>query len=499
MSFPQIQVDSSRSTPVYRQIANEIRRLQQEGALSVGAKLPPTREFASRLGVNRNTVIAAYDALQTAGVVESRTGKGTFLTTVGRDLPAGTLPEYSRAVEGASSADLAGVYRLVLDPSGISFAGSYPDDELLPAEDFAHALDSVLREEGSAILGYASTAGDTRLRRWIADSMNRQGGHVDPEQILITHGAQQGIDLVFRAFVDRGDPVLVETPTYTGAIGVLRALGARAIGVPVGIDGIRLDALETALERYRPRLLYLQPTFQNPTGAVLPVEGRGRVLALASRYGCRVLEDDWGSDLAFDGVVQPGLHVLDRENRTIYLGSFSKRLLPGLRVGWLMAGRETIGKILLLKQLQDFGNSPLIQAGLRRFLESGLLEPHLVRVRAAYRSRRDAMTAALAKYFPTGTRWTEPQGGLFLWVELPETVAASELFQKAREHGVSFSRGKLFHPDGSGAHAMRLAFGAHTPKRIEEGIRILGEQATRLAARATQGPAAERRESVPIL
>jgi 2-aminoadipate transaminase len=278
---------------------------------------------------------------------------------------------------------------------------------------------------------------------------------------------------VFRTMLDRGDPVVIEEPTYTGALSALASLGARVIGVPVDDEGIRPDLLAVALERHRPRMMYVQPTFQNPTTRVMGEARRLEVLSLASRFGCAVVEDDWAADLRFEGTDLPTLHALDGGKRVVYLSTFSKKLLPGLRVGWVAAPPAVLERLIALK--------------------------HLARVRPAYRERRDIMLGAMRRHFPDGVSWTRPEGGLFLWVILPDEIDSTELFIAARDRHVLISRGELFHSDGSGSDTVRLTYASVQPAQIETGIAVLGELIRERSAARAGGHARRVDEAVPIL
>jgi DNA-binding transcriptional MocR family regulator len=511
MTIPGFSVDLDSATPVYRQIADGIRAALHDGRLRSGTRLPPTRDLARQIGVNRNTVVSAYQLLSSEGLVESHTGRGTFLASraapahsptpspAGAADPGGWFTGFSRAVEGPGLEQLRSIYRVAISSEGISFAGTYPASEMIPLQRFREAMDATLRDAGTGVLSYGPTAGYPALREAIAEAMRRQGSRVGPEGILITNGAQQAIDLVFRTLVDRGDVVVLEEPTYTGALSSLSSLGARLVGVPVDAEGIRTDLLALALERNRPKLIYLQPTVHNPTTGVMGEARRREVLAMAARHRAVIVEDDWAGDLQFEGPRMPTLHALDGGRRVIYLSTFSKKLLPGLRVGWLAGPLAVVERVEALKQIQDFGTSPLIQAALCRFLDGGGLQSHLERVLPAYRRRRDVMLDCLARNFPSDVRWTPPRGGLFVWVTLPAGLNSTDLFLAARRRGVLFSRGELFHRDGSGKESMRLTYGSVSPAQIETGISILGELLRESRARAARETPRGAAEPMPIL
>ncbi len=501
MPIPGLIIDVHSEVPVYRQIADGILAATATGRLAPGDRLPPTRELAQALQVNRNTVVSAYELLAAGNHIHSRTGRGTFIAdpesaeAEANRAPAGEpngpamtgdpaaddwFSAFSETVDGPGIDRLFSAYRLATVTEGISFAGSYPARDLLPAAAFRKSLRAALKEEGEAVLAYGPTAGYPPLRNTLAREMTRKGVEVSAEKILVTNGAQQALDLVFRTFLDPGDSVIVEDPTYTGALSVIGSLRSKLVGVPMDEQGIRPDLLEAALVRHHPRLIYLQPSFQNPTTTVMSETRRREVLALALHHGCPIVEDDWASDLRFEGKDHPTLYAMDRGRHVIYIGTFSKKLMPGVRIGWIAAPQEVLRKLVALKQISDCGTSPILQAGLQHYLEAGLLRAHLKKVRAEYRNRRDLMLESMSRYFPPKVRWSVPRGGMFLWVTLPEGLDSGELFVAARRKNVLFSRGDLFHVDGQGPggaadNTLRLTFSSASPEQIDLGIRTLGD------------------------
>jgi GntR family transcriptional regulator/MocR family aminotransferase len=504
MVIPGLEIDVDNGVPVYRQIAEGIRAAVAAGRLEPGRRLPATRHLALELGVNRNTVVAAYDHLASQGFVQSHTGRGTFVVSPASPTAPPELGDetwfssFSRAVGGAGLGGLQSIYRLMLDTEGISLVGSYPTPELMPAEAFSRAMQAALRAAGPDVLGYGPTAGHLPLRRTIANAMRKNGSPVGATNLLITNGAQQALELVFRSFVDPGDAVVIEEPTYSGALSVLSTLGARVVGVPLDDEGIRPDLLAVALERHRPRLLYVQPTFHNPTTRVMSQARRRELLDLTARHRCPVVEDDWAGDLRFEGDDLPTLHALDGGRHVIYLSTFSKKLMPGLRIGWVAAPTPVLERLVELKRVQDCGTSPLLQAALDRFIRDGELKRHLERVRPAYRERRDRMMQALERHFPAEARFSRPSGGLFVWVVLPSGFDGQELFAAGRRSGVLYSRGELFHSDGGGRNALRIAYSAAPPEQIERGIETLGAWVKERLERATP-ESRDAIEAMPIL
>lgn len=490
---------------MYRQIADGVRAATLDGRLPPGHRLPATRDFARSLGVNRNTVVAAYACLADEGWVTSHTGKGTFVAARHEEAPAkwsaadSWSTAFSRAVEGPSVGGLLSMFQQAIATGGISFSGSYPAPELMPVEPFGRAIAAALRDGGARTLGYGPTAGHPLLREWIAGSMRARGSSVDPETILITNGAQQAIDLVFHTFLERGDAAVIEEPTYTGALSVLASLGARVIAVQCDEQGIRPDLLAVALERHHPRLIYVQPTFQNPTTGVLGEERRRELLELAARHRCVVVEDDWGAGLRYEGGEPPTLHALDGGRQVIYLSTFSKKLVPGLRIGWVAAPPRVMQRLVALKQIRDCGTSPVLQAALDLFLREGGLDDHLRHVLPAYRERRDSMLRALERHFPAEAHWTRPEGGLFVWVTLPRGFDGAELYWAAQQERVHYSRGEVFHSKGEGSHTLRLTFSAVSPSEVEAGVATLGGLIGRRWPERTESTSSRTLEAVPIL
>jgi DNA-binding transcriptional MocR family regulator len=507
MLVPGLRIDPDSLLPVYRQIADGVVTAAKQGKIEPGHRLPPTRDLARDLGVNRQTVVAAYEYLAAEGLVSSHTGKGTFLARPsGPGVPAtesaatdtGWLPAFSRAVEGSQVGGLLSIYQTAIRSDGISFAGSYPAPELLPVELFAAAMSRTLGEGAERFLTYGPTAGHLPLREQIAAQMREAGSKVESENLLVTNGAQQAIELVFHTFLERGDTVVIEEPTYTGALSVLSSIGARVVSVPVDEGGMRPDLLAIALERHRPRLLYVQPTFQNPTTAVMNEYRRRELLDLAARSRTIVLEDDWAHGVRFSGRELPTLHALDPDH-VIYVSTFSKKLLPGLRVGWIAARSRMVERLIALKQIRDCGTSPLLQAALHTFLDRDGMTEHLQRVLPAYRERRDCMLAAMDRHFPDEVLRTRPEGGLFVWVTLPRNLDGENLFQAAQARDVIYSKGDLFHSNADGSHTLRLTYSTASPSQIEAGVQILGTLIRERWPGRSEPPPRNPAESMPIL
>jgi 2-aminoadipate transaminase len=368
--------------------------------------------------------------------------------------------------------------KLVEQPDVISFAGGLPAPDVFPIEELRAACDRVLTTKGAMALQYGSTEGYTPLREMIARHSLRYGIDVSADNILITGGSQQALDLLGKIFINRGDRILVESPTYLGALQAWNAYGAEYVPVPSDENGMNPDYLEEAL-RTGPKFMYVLPNFQNPTGVTITLERRKRILELADRYGVPIIEDDPYGQLRFEGEHLPSLNVLDSQARSgdatylgnvIYLSTFSKILAPGLRLAWVIAPSEVIRKLVLAKQGADLHTATFNQVVAHEVGQHGFLDQHILTIRRVYHERRDVMLEALEEHMPKGVKWTRPQGGLFLWVTLPPEINTDELFKEAVAEKVAFVPGSGFHPNGGGTNTMRMNFSFPTPAQTNEGI-----------------------------
>lgn len=368
-------------------------------------------------------------------------------------------------------------------PDVISFAGGMPAPDIFPIDEFREACIRVLDENGRAALQYGQTEGYLPLREMISRHTNAYGIKVNAENIMITNGSQQALDLIGKIFINPGDRILVESPTYLGALQAWDAYNAQYVAVPSDKDGIQVEHLEHAL-RTGPKFMYVLPNFQNPTGVTIPLERRIRLVELADRYGVPIIEDDPYGQLRFEGNHLPALEVLDDQLRgnhecyhgnVIYLSTFSKTLAPGIRLAWVVATPEIIMKLVMAKQGTDLQPNTFAQYVAYEVSRQGFLEKHVKRIVDVYRTRRDVMLDALATNMPDGVSWTHPEGGLFLWLTLPEGCDTQELLAHAVEKKVAFVPGHSFHPNGGGNNTMRLNFSYAQPDMIKIGIQRLSE------------------------
>jgi len=393
---------------------------------------------------------------------------------------------YAQRTKGIKSSAIRELLKFTERPEVISFAGGLPAPEVFPAERFQGACQKVLQEKPHLALQYGATEGYEPLREMVARHIARYGIKAKSENVLITSGSQQALDLIGKLLINPGDRVLVEAPTYLGALQAFNVYGADYVSVPSDNDGLRSDLLEDPL-RSGPKFMYVLPNFQNPGGTTLSEGRRHELVLLADKYGIPIVEDDPYGQLRYEGEHLTPLVVLDRENlrrdqgysigNVLYLSTFSKTLAPGLRLGWIVAPPDVIAKLVQLKQGADLHSSTFVQMIAYEVARDNFLDEHVKLIRSVYRERRDGMLDALSRYFPPEVTWTKPMGGLFLWVTLPQGADADKLFEAAVRENVAFVPGDCFYaPNGhsdEGRRHMRLNFSAAAPDQIREGIRRL--------------------------
>jgi 2-aminoadipate transaminase len=383
---------------------------------------------------------------------------------------------YASRMRDLRASDIREILKITQQPDVISFAGGLPASELLPAREMASLAQALLTEDGTVALQYAPTEGMPRLREQIA---RRLAGRVascrGPDDVLVVNGSQQALDLTGKVFLDEGDAVLCESPTYLGAISAFRAYRPRFVEVATDEGGMVLTDLEQKLaSSERVKLIYVVPDFQNPSGRRWSVARRRSLAELAARFAVPVIEDAPYAELCYDGEPLPPVAAFDEAHLVVYLGTFSKILSPGLRLGWVAGEEEILKRYVLVKQGTDLHTSSLVQLLAARFMDAHDIEAHIAHLCEVYRGRRDAMLAALEEHFPPEITFTRPGGGLFLWVELPDDMNARELLARALEERVAFVPGECFFPAGGHQNTLRLNFSAMPEERITEGIRRLG-------------------------
>jgi 2-aminoadipate transaminase len=388
---------------------------------------------------------------------------------------ASTDAFFARRMSHMTVSAIREILKVTERPDIISFAGGMPAPELFPVADLARAHAEVFATSGPAALQYATTEGWLPLREWIANRMKLAGIHTDSSRVLITSGSQQGIDLAGKVFLEAGDRVLVENPCYLAALQVFSGYEASFITVDSDDHGMRVDQAARALESSQAKLIYLVPTFHNPKGTSLSLERRRQLVELSRRHHVPILEDDPYGELRYQGERVPPLAALDRDGMVIYLSTFSKTLCPGLRIGWLTASEKIMSSLVIAKQAADLHTTTLEQHAVAKLLQTFDYDAHVARLCEVYGQRCRTMRDALEKYFPAGVRWTRPDGGLFLWVELPEHIDGDDLFHDALPHKVAFVPGAPFFANDVRHNFIRLNFSNQPPELIEEGVRRIAD------------------------
>lgn len=474
----EIVVDKESGEPIYQQLIRHFQVQIANGRLQHGTRLPPSRDLAEQLGIGRISVVSAYNELQTKGLISAHPGRGTFVN--GGDLSHKLVDLQPSSFNTAvPHQNVREIMRLAEKPGVISFNNGMPPSDFLPVDALRWAIETVLQRDGVSSITYEEPEGYMPLRLSTRDYVAAQGIDCRAENILITGGAQQAIDLVIQSLLNPGDLLLTTTPTYIGALDIAHVRRVIPMGIPMDQDGIRLDILEDVLIEHRPKLLYLNPTYSNPTGTLMPIHRRRQLLRLAQEYNLMILEDAVYHELHFEEAAPPPLKALDEFGNVLHASGFSKILLPGTRIGYLIAEKNSAReRIVQVKQAADICTPSFNQRVVQTYLKYGKLPGHLDRVRYILHQRRDAAIEAAERYLPSGCQWKIPKGGLYLWLELPANgPTATELYVTAIQHGVAYAIGTLFYPnstDDTGARSIRINFSTYSEDQIAEGFRRLG-------------------------
>lgn len=498
-----IQLARDSDVPIYRQLHAELAALIRSGRIAPGERLPSVRELARELAVSLITVVQAYQVLAADGLVQATVGRGTFAVIPATPAAAGnvsretvhdqdalawqsSLPVHLRAPRVAA---MEALLKPAVRSNVIPLAGGIPDPTLFPVRALGRLWHRALAIEDPRFLQYGSPQGDQNLRGWVADHCGALGITARPEDVLITSGSQQAIDLVTRTLVAPGDHVLVESPTFLTALDILEGRGAKVIGVPVDADGMRVDLAASLIDRFQPRLIYTVPTAQNPTGTVMSDERRRRLVAMARQHNLLVLEDDSCSEFTYDNEPPPGIKAYDSGGHVLFARSFSKTVIPGLRVGCVVGQGPLMARLIEAKLVMDRFTSPLIQRTLWRYLSSKQYARDLRIATDTYRRRRDTVLRVLEASMPPGIEWTRPAAGFNLWITLPAEIPAREAFAEALKEGVACGLGDLFLPHTPPPSGLRLSFADKSEDILTEGIRRLSVALRRLmAGRAVPAP-----------
>lgn len=471
-------LEAASELPQAEQIANYYREAIESGRLRTGDRLPPIRTVAEAAKVTRTTVQSAYKLLADGGLVEGTVGRGTTVLRSGAPDESPLSPFALAAMRQVR--DAATPLRTPADkPEVANFAELNPQDGLFPLNDLRSCIDRALRDRGAELFRYGHPSGLPELRNLLARRTGERGA--SGEQILVTAGAQQALDLVLRTLCKPGDAVAVPVPTYHQMIGLLQAHGLQLVPVPTGPNGIDLAVLEQVLQRGNVRLLYLMPTFHNPTGRTLDTDQRVALMELVARTQVPVLEDEYQSQLRFEGRDEPSLRSLDPRGLTVTVHSFSKGLFPGLRLGWLHASDAMLAPLGAVKRFMDLETSSLLQAALVNFVQYGSLDRYLTRLRSELAQRHRLVQEQLLARLPEDCTITRAQGGFLLWLELPERVhgtgAGERLATLAAERGVLVVPGSAFDPTGRPSNGCRLSVARVETSQIPSGCAVLADVA----------------------
>lgn len=481
------QLDRNAADPIYLQLAGYLRGLIAAGRLRPGEKLPATRELAAALAIGRNTADKAYQALVEDGVVLAHVGQGTFVSSraAARSPLAQTAPDSDGTPRAFAWDGLFSRAARTPLPTGIApetareirfdFRGGRVDTGALPRAELRRAYARAVGEALPDIANIEEPFGHPPLRREIARALLSRGIECAADDVLVTCGAQQAIDLVARVLIDPGDAVAVEQPGYTNAALAFRAAGAQLIGIDVDDEGLRTDQLARALRGRRIKTIHTTPAAQLPTGVVQSDSRRRALLELADETQTPILEDDYDSEFRYGETAPPALKTWDRAGQVIYVGTFSKAILPGLRLGYAVAARPLLKRLATAQFTSTLGAERVSQAALAEMLSSGSFERHVRRLRRHYAARRDALLAALATAMPADARWSEPRGGLQVWLTLPPDVSGGELRAAARAAGIVYTPGEACFLGAGGENQLVLSFANQSPDAIEAGIAALGK------------------------
>ena len=487
---PLPRVDPRSDVPLYRQVFEQIRDLVRAGRLANGTKLPATRELAGLLGLNRATISAAYELLESEALISGHVGRGSFV--VGAPEPRTRPLDWEALLDRPAP---------LITPSApaahlISFSASRPSELLFPLDEFRATCDEVVHgKEAASILQLGAPSGYAPLRQHLLEGARAEGVLAPGDDLIVTSGCQQAFDLLARVLVTPGDRVALEDPVYPGVKSVFERAGAEIVGLPVGPDGVDLEAAAEAFEHQGPKLAVITPNFQNPTGATLPGAARHQLLQLARAHSVALVENDIYGALRYTGDAIAPVKKLDASGHapghTVLLRSFSKIAFPGLRVGWAFGPAPLIARMRDAKQLSDLHTDQLSQAVLLRFSESGRLAAHLAKMLEAGGERLRAVLAACERHLPAGSSFTRPRGGMNLWVNLPAPLDSADLLSRAQRQGATYLPSKFFAVSRALPGGLRLSFAGLDPDQIASGVRILGSVFTSELEQSRAAGAAE--------
>ncbi len=479
-----ITLDRDGEEPIYRQLIRHIRMQIESGSLPAGTRLPASRDLARQLNISRISVVNAYAELRAEGYLSAHAGRGTFVAKDGNGDNNGHRSASGNDGQTPSAPDqsIRDLHKLARKPGVINFSYGAPPSEFFPMIQLREAMNIVLEQDGAAALNYEMPEGYLPLRMTIRDYVRALGINTKADHILITAGAQQAIDLIVQSLLSEGDTIVTSNPTYIGIIDIARTRRVHLHGIESDDEGIRIDHLENYLLENSPKLIYVQPTFQNPTGIVMPMHRRRQLINLANEYKVPIVEDGVYQEFHFEGDPPPPLKALDENDMVLHVNAFTKMLLPGMRIGYIIANNHHFERLVQVKRAADISTSSFNQRVIYRLLRRGVIAQQLERNMRELKRRRDAALTAAEEHLPPGTCWNIPQGGMYLWIKLPRTgPTAAELFIAAIQMNVAYAIGNLFYTNNCGNYHLRVNYSLHTPQVIEDGFRRLGRAWRELA------------------
>lgn len=461
-----IRLEKNSDIPLYIQIADHIKKLILNERLEED-KLPSIRQLARELGVNNVTIVNAYNLLEQDGYVYSIKGSGTYI----KRNPDPN--DFSYVAEGDIELMVSGILPIAED--SINFASVSPTPDLFPIEDFKQSIVKIIDRDGPKAFQYTEITGYDPLRESISKYLFESSKiEVNKDQILITSGGQQGLDIISKTLIQQGDCILVENPTYSGALSTFKSRGAKIIGVPMLEDGIDIDLLKSYIRRYNPKFLYMMTNFQSPTTYSYSQAKKEELLSLAYEYGFYIIEDDFLTDLSFSKEINLPLKSKDKYDRIIFIKSFSKIFMPGIRIGFIILPYMLFKDIVKAKHTTDVSSSGFLQRAFDEYLRRGYWKEHIGRVREVYKKKYDLFIAELEKLKKYGIQFSPPNGGLSIWIRLPEDIDGVDLYKECIESNLSIVPGRVFFTDDSlYSNYIRLSFGNVNEEEIRKGIWIL--------------------------
>lgn len=498
----EIIIEKGKKKPVYIQIYEQLKEQIISGELENKTLLPPERKLALEIGVNRTTILNAYNRLKQEELIESKVGQGTIVSYNMNEQREIMEPEwnqfFSSRMDDLNKNMVGKLLPLLGKTDIISFALGMADPKLIPELPFDRLTESINSSKDKFILSQTPIAGSDELRENICRYLQKEKINCSKEQVMVLSGSQQGIDLAARILIDAGDVVVVESPSYFLALNSFRAAGADIIEIPIDKYGMQLDRLEQVLKRYHPKVIYTIPDYQNPSSVSMSVERRKKLLELAYIYNVIVIEDGAYAGLDFETSKIPSLYELDTNGYVVYLRSFSKTICSGIRLGFMVAHQRIISQCCMLRQNVDIHPNNISQYLVNEFIESGKYESHLELINSIYKKKRDFMHDELLKNAPEAVTWEKSRGGYYLWCRLPDKVNASELFILCIKQGVAFMPGIPFFSGDKGERYMRLNFTTPSEEEIKIGISVICSNIKKIMNKGTKESEIDQGSFMPV-